>query len=137
MCVYARTDVCIAYSVVTKIFFQAWAVLSSNTKRDFVFSQCVTMFKPTSLLGNENARLGCVQSDSRGQLELQQKNMPPFLHTTLRQKWEEGVCSIIHLVLCIILCPHPTWFLVMLHTTLVNNHDNCHDLCCQFIHSLA
>ena len=70
---YARTDVCIAYSLVTKKFFQAWAVLSSNTKRDFVFSQCVTMFKPTLLIGNENARLGCVQTDSRGQLELQKK----------------------------------------------------------------
>ena len=80
--------------------------------------------------------LNASTTSSKSQLELQ-KNLPPFLHTTLRQKWEEGVCSIIHLVLCIILCPHPTWFLVMLHTTLVDNHDNCHDLCCQFIHSLA
>ena len=63
------------------------------------------MFKPTSLLGNENARLGCVQTDSRGQLELQKKYAPLFYTTTLRQKWEEGVCSIIQLVLCI--CPPP------------------------------
>ena len=63
-----------------KIFFQAWAVLSSNTKRDFVFSQCITMFKPTSLLGNENARLGCVQTDSRGQLELQKEYALFFTH---------------------------------------------------------
>ena len=38
------------------------------------------MFKPTSLLGNENARLGCVQTDSRGQLELQKKYALFFTH---------------------------------------------------------
>ena len=111
---YAHTDVCIAYSVVTKYFFQAWAVLSSNTKRDFVFCQCVTMFKPTSLLGNENARLGCVQTDTRGQLELK-KIYAPLFYTLLWGKRGKRVFA--QLVLCIILCPHPTRFLVMLHTT--------------------
>ena len=42
--------------------------------------------------------------------------MPPFLNTTLRQKWGGGICSNIQLALCT--HPHPSQFVGMLLTRL-------------------
>ena len=72
-----------------EIFFR----LSSTTKRDFIFSQCFTMFKSTLLLNNKNAikaKPGCAQTDRRGPQDYHKlpKNTrtPPF--STLHKRGE-------------------------------------------------